>query len=67
MGEKLTPYFAEAEKLMGLKGRIKLAMLTKLSATGAAAAPDTAENIRLFDSAITDIKSSVGLDAHASR
>jgi len=59
MGQKLDAYFRQAEKLGGVKAKIKLAMITKMSVTSAKAAPDSKANIQLFEGAIAEIKKSM--------
>jgi hypothetical protein len=56
MGKLLETYFAEAEKIGGMKAKVKLAMLTKLSNKSAADAPDSKENIALFETAMVTVK-----------
>lgn len=60
MGKKLETYFAEADKIAGMRAKIKLAMLTKLSAKTAAEAPDSAENLALFEAAMASLKKELG-------
>ncbi|WP_321420820.1 hypothetical protein [uncultured Methanomethylovorans sp.] len=53
MGQKLALYFDAAKTKGGLKAQTKLAMITKMSLTAAIAAPDSPENIALFEKAIS--------------
>jgi hypothetical protein len=59
MGQKLDAYFIQAEKLGGVKAKVKLAMITKMSVSSAKAAPDSPTNIKLFEGAMAQIKKSV--------
>ncbi|HEY5955584.1 MAG TPA: hypothetical protein VIV60_03480 [Polyangiaceae bacterium] len=56
MGAKLEAYFLEAEKLAGMRAKIKLAMLTKLSAKTAAEAPDSPQNVAMFEAALATLR-----------
>ncbi len=49
MGVKLLEYYDEAKRLGGLKGQLRLAMLTKLSSTKAQNQVDTPELIQKFE------------------
>ena len=49
MAAKLNEFYKQAAKEFGLPGRIKLAMLTKISSEKAEAAPDSPENIQAAD------------------
>ncbi len=55
MGQKLVSYFDAAKVKGGLKAQTKLAMITKMSSTAATAAPDSPENIALFEKAMSMI------------
>jgi hypothetical protein len=55
MGQKLVSYFDAAKVKGGLKAQTKLAMITKMSSTAATAAPDSSENIALFEKAMSMI------------
>jgi hypothetical protein len=55
MGSKLSSYFDIAEKKGGLRSRVKLAMFTKMSHSAAQDAPDSEENIKIFEEAIKKI------------
>lgn len=59
MGRKLEAYFAEADKLGGMRAKVKLAMITKLSAKTAAEAPDSPENVAMFEAALATVKKEV--------
>ena len=52
MGAKLEEFFAEAKARGGLNAQMKLAMLTRMSPSKAKEAPDTEENVKLFEEAI---------------
>lgn len=56
MAAKLTEYYAQASKQYGVMGRMKLAMLTKISSEKASAEPDSPENIKLFEQALLQLK-----------
>jgi hypothetical protein len=55
MGQKLASYFDAAKTKGGLKSQTKLAMITKMSLTAATAAPDSPENIAVFEKAMSMI------------
>ena len=52
MGTKLVAYFEKAKQQGGLQAKVKLAMLTKLSQKTAEEAPDSPENIDMFEKAM---------------
>jgi hypothetical protein len=56
MAAKLTEFYALATKHYGVTGRMKLAMLTKISSEKAGIEPDSPENIRLFEQAMAQLK-----------
>jgi hypothetical protein len=56
MATKLTEFYAQATKQYGVMGRMKLAMLTKISSEKAGNEPDSPENIKLFESALLQLK-----------
>jgi hypothetical protein len=56
MAIKLSNYFAQASSEFGITGRMKLAMLTKLSSERAAAEPDSPTNIKLFEDALVQLR-----------
>jgi hypothetical protein len=56
MAAKLTEFYAQAAKQYGVMGRMKLAMLTKISSEKAGAEADTPENIKLFEQAMLQLK-----------
>ncbi|MFQ6028823.1 MAG: hypothetical protein ACE5Q6_15170, partial [Dehalococcoidia bacterium] len=55
MGTKLAAYFDQAGQLGGLEAKVKLAMMTKLSRGVANDAPDSSENIKMFEEAMAGI------------
>jgi PAS domain-containing protein len=52
MGARLAAYYAEAEGLFGLDGKIQLAMLTRIPSTRALVEPDSPDNVHKFEGAI---------------
>ena len=56
MAAKLTEFYTQASKQFGMSGRMKLAMLTKISSERAGAEADTPDNIRLFEQAMAQLK-----------
>ena len=56
MAAKLNAFYAEATKQYGVMGRMKLAMLTKISSEKAGTEADTPENIKLFEQAMLQLK-----------
>jgi len=56
MAAKLNDFYKQAAQEFGLPGRIKLAMLTKISSEKAEAAPDSPENIRIFEQAMKQLR-----------
>ena len=58
MAAKLNEFYKQAAQEFGLAGRIKLAMLTKISSEKAEAAEDSPENIRIFEQALQQLRSS---------
>jgi hypothetical protein len=57
MAAKLNEFYKQAAQEFGLAGRIKLAMLTKISSEKAEAADDSPENIRIFEQALQQLRS----------
>jgi hypothetical protein len=55
MGTILSGYIAIAKNKVGLMAQVKLAMITKMSLEKAKQAPDSPENIKLFEEAIQKI------------
>jgi len=60
MAAKLNEFYKQAAQEFGLAGRIKLAMLTKISSEKAEAAPDSPENIKIFQQAIAQLRAAGG-------
>jgi len=56
MAATLNDFYKQAAQEFGLPGRIKLAMLTKISSEKAEAAPDSPENIRIFEQAMKQLR-----------
>ena len=56
MAAKLTEFYAQATKQYGIMGRMKLAMLTKISSEKAGTEPDSPQNIKLFEQAMAQLK-----------
>lgn len=56
MGAKLSHYYEEAKAIGGLKGRMRLAVITKVSSDRCGELPDSPENIKLFEDAIQELK-----------
>ena len=56
MAAKLTAFYAQASKDFGISGRMKLAMLTKISSEKAGIEADSPENIKLFEQAMRQLK-----------
>jgi len=57
MAAKLEEYFNQASAEWGAVGRMKLAMLTKMSSMQAKAAEDSAANIQAFEGAMRQLRS----------
>ena len=56
MAAKLTGYYQQASSEFGVVGRMKLAMLTKISSEKAASEPDTPSNIQVFEQALKQLR-----------
>jgi GAF domain-containing protein len=56
MGQKVVRSFAEAEKLGGLLGRIRLATLARIASTEAAAVADSPELLARVEQAMTEVR-----------
>jgi len=59
MGAKLSSIYQEAQRIGGLSARVTMAMLTKISSELAQTAPDSPENIKLFESALATVRAKV--------
>ena len=55
MGEVLLKYYKHVTDEMGMNGKVKLAMETKIPSTQAAMTPDSPENINMFKAAVQKI------------
>jgi hypothetical protein len=55
MGDRLKSLFDEAGKKNGMAGKVKMAILVKMSSADAAKAPDSPESIRLFEEALRQL------------
>ena len=55
MGTILASYFDKAKASGGIAAQVKLAMLTKMARAAALQAPDSTENIKIFDEALKQI------------
>jgi hypothetical protein len=56
MAAKLVAFYAQATKDFGIMGRMKLAMLTKISSEKAETEADSPENVKLFEQALLQMK-----------
>ena len=56
MATKLNDFYAQAAKEYGVMGRMKLAMLTKISSDKASAEADSPANIALFEKAMIQLR-----------
>ncbi len=55
MAEKLVSFFQQAKAKAGIKGLVKVAMITKVSTDQAASLPDSPENIAKFEAALSQL------------
>ena len=55
MGAQLLKFYKMAEDKAGIQGKVKLAMLTKISSQDAATKPDSPEYLKIFQDAIGKI------------
>jgi hypothetical protein len=60
MGARLAAYYAEAEAIAGLDGKIQLAMLTRIPSTRALIEPDSNDNVAKFDLAMSTLRRNRG-------
>ena len=60
MAAKLAGYYDLIGKELGFQGRMKLAMLTKMSSTDAKSAADNPVNIQLFEKSMGAIRKELG-------
>lgn len=56
MGMQLSKRYEDVGREMGAVGRMKLAMLTKISSVQAAVVEDSATNLRMVDDAIKQLR-----------
>jgi hypothetical protein len=56
VGARLAAYYAEAEAIAGLDGKIQLAMLTRIPSTRAVIEPDSSDNVAKFDAAMATLR-----------
>lgn len=56
MGVKLLAFYDDAQKIGGLKGKMRLAMITGISSAKAGSEPDSPENIKKFTDGIAELK-----------
>jgi len=56
MGVKLLAFYDDAQKIGGLKGKMRLAMITGISSAKAGSEPDSSENIKKFTDGIAELK-----------
>jgi hypothetical protein len=56
MGSQLKARYEEVGREMGSMGRMKLAMLTKISSVRAGDVEDSASNLKLIDDAIAQLR-----------
>jgi hypothetical protein len=60
MAAKLASYYDQAGNLGGLPAKMKLALLTRMPSSKAAEAPDSQDNIALFETALRQVKQEFG-------
>ena len=60
MGLKLVSFYERAGQELGFEGRMKLAMLTKIPSTQAAAADDSPSNLALFEQSLARLRKDLG-------
>jgi len=56
MGARLVGFYEQAAKELGVPGRMKLAMLTGIPSLAAETQPDSAENIKKFEQALSQLR-----------
>lgn len=56
MAEKLVRYYDEANKMGGIKARMRLAVLTNIPSAKAESEPDSSENVKKFEDAMREIR-----------
>lgn len=55
MAEKLLQYYKYVAEELGIPGKMQLAIATKLPSTKAAMAPDSPENLEMFQKALAEL------------
>ncbi len=56
MAVKLEEFYNKADKLGSMKAKMRLALMTGISNVAAANAPDSPENISMFEKAMSEIE-----------
>jgi hypothetical protein len=56
MGIKLNGYYQQVITEFGTLGRVKFAMLTKVSSEKATMAPDSPETVQMFEAALVKLR-----------
>ena len=56
MATRLNGFFTQAATEFGIVGRMKLAILTKISSEKALSEPDSPSNIQLFENAMAQLR-----------
>ena len=56
MGAQLSNYYSQAYVEFGIMGRMKLAMLTKISSEKAQSEPDTPQTAKVFEDALNQLR-----------
>jgi hypothetical protein len=60
MAQQLSEYYEKAGKLAGVRGKVRLAVLTGMSSTEAAGAPESAAVLTRFEQALAMVRSELG-------
>jgi hypothetical protein len=56
MGAKLSEYYRKVEQIGGIKARLRLAVITRVSSDKAANEPDSPEHLKTFEAAFKEIE-----------
>ncbi|HSV98987.1 MAG TPA: hypothetical protein VLI39_02370 [Sedimentisphaerales bacterium] len=56
MGQQLLGYYEKAKALGGMKTQMRMAMITKVPSTQAAAAADAPQTVALFEQAMKELQ-----------
>jgi len=56
MGVKLIEFYEKSKALGGIKAQMRMAILTKMPSNRAKDAPDSGENIKLFEEAFKELQ-----------